>query len=95
MAKRLYPVSVRHSERGRPTGHGLDSSYHCELEKGSFLAVLKAFGKENRNLLSFPMEGYTLALDFKIEPDLFPLLDRLDAMVLDHGGRLYLTKTQG
>lgn len=61
-------------------------------KKGSFLAVLKAFGEENRNLLSFPMEGYTLALDFKIEPDLFPLLDRLDAMVLDHGGRLYLTK---
>ena len=60
--------------------------------KGSFLAVLKAFGKQNRNLLSFPMEGYTLALDFKIEPDLFPLLDRLDAMVLDHGGRIYLTK---
>lgn len=61
-------------------------------KKGSFLAVLKAFGKKNNNLLSFPMEGYTLALDFKIEPDLFPLLDRLDAMVLDYGGRLYLTK---
>ncbi len=60
--------------------------------KGSFLAVLKVFGKENRNLLSFPMEGYTLALDFKIENDLFPLLDRLDAMVLELGGRLYLTK---
>jgi len=60
--------------------------------KGSFLAVLKAFGKENANLLSFPMEGYTLALDFKIEPDMFPLLDRLDAMVLEDGGRIYLTK---
>jgi len=60
--------------------------------KGSFLAVLKAFGKENENLLSFPMEGYTLAVDLKLEPDLFPLLDRLDAMVLEYGGRLYLTK---
>lgn len=60
--------------------------------KGSFLAVLKVFGKENGNLLSFPMEGYTLALDFKIENELFPLLDRLDAMVLELGGRLYLTK---
>ncbi len=60
--------------------------------KGSFLAVLKAFGPGNNNLLSFPMEGYTLALDFKIEADLLPLLDRLDAMVLDYGGRLYLTK---
>ncbi|RTY33691.1 FAD-binding oxidoreductase [Chlorobium phaeovibrioides] len=60
--------------------------------KGSFLAVLKAFGKQNNNLLSFPIEGYTLALDFKIEPELFRLLDRLDSMVLDYGGRIYLTK---
>jgi decaprenylphospho-beta-D-ribofuranose 2-oxidase len=61
-------------------------------KKGSFLAVLKAFGENNNNLLSFPMEGYTLALDFKIEPDLFPFLDSLDALVLDYGGKLYLTK---
>lgn len=60
--------------------------------KGSFLAVLKAFGKQNANIISFPMEGYTLALDFKVEDTLFPLLDRLDAMVLDYGGRIYLTK---
>ena len=59
---------------------------------GSFLAVLKLFGPENTNYLSFPMEGYTLALDFKIQPRLFPLLDELDRMVIDHGGRLYLTK---
>jgi FAD/FMN-containing dehydrogenase len=59
---------------------------------GSFLAVLKLFGPENQNLLSFPMEGYTLALDFKIQRRLFPLLDELDRMVVDHGGRLYLTK---
>jgi FAD/FMN-containing dehydrogenase len=58
----------------------------------SFLAVLKAFGKGNDNLISFPMEGYTLALDFAMHPRLKPLLDRLDAMVLDHGGRVYLTK---
>jgi len=59
---------------------------------GSFLAVLKLFGPANDNLLSFPMEGYTLALDFKIQPKLFPLLDALDRVVIDHGGRLYLTK---
>ena len=59
---------------------------------GSFLAVLKRFGPENGNYLSFPMEGYTLAMDFKIEKKLFPLLNELDAIVADHKGRLYLTK---
>ncbi len=60
--------------------------------KGSFLAVLKGFGPSNENYLSFPMEGYTLALDFKIESSLFPLLDELDRIVCDYGGRIYLTK---
>lgn len=59
---------------------------------GSFLSVLKLLGAANDNYLSFPMEGYTLALDFKIEPKLMPLLDQLDKIVLDYGGRLYLAK---
>jgi FAD/FMN-containing dehydrogenase len=59
--------------------------------QGSFLAVLKLFGRQD-SLVSFPMEGYTLALDFKIRPGVFGLLDELDRAVLDHGGRLYLTK---
>lgn len=58
---------------------------------GSFLAVFKIFGKQN-GLISFPMEGCTLALDFPIRKDLFPFLDELDQVVLDYGGRLYLTK---
>ena len=60
--------------------------------KGSFLSVLKKMGPANGNLLSFPADGYTLALDFKREASLFPLLDELDAMVLDHGGHIYLAK---
>lgn len=63
-----------------------------ESRLGSFLAVLKVFGKENDNYLSFPIEGYTLALDFKIEKKLFPLLDELDRLVVEYGGRVYLTK---
>ncbi len=61
-------------------------------ERGSFLAVLKAFGKANANLLSFPTEGYTLALDFKVAPGVLELLNELDALLLDFGGRLYLAK---
>jgi FAD/FMN-containing dehydrogenase len=63
-----------------------------DSKRGSFLGVLKLFGKGNDNYLSFPMEGYTLALDFKLEDGLFSLLDELDRIVLDYGGRLYLTK---
>ncbi len=61
-------------------------------KKGSFLAVLKLYGKSNENYLSFPMEGYSLALDFKIEPGLFELLEQLDAIVLKYSGRVYLAK---
>lgn len=60
--------------------------------KGSFLAVLKLYGPANDNYLSFPLEGYSLALDFKIEAGLFELLDALDEIVLKYGGRIYLTK---
>lgn len=59
---------------------------------GSFLAVLKTFGKENDAFLSFPTEGYTLALDFPITHTVFTLLDTLDEMVMSYGGRVYLTK---
>jgi FAD/FMN-containing dehydrogenase len=58
---------------------------------GSFLAVLKLFGEEE-SFMSFPMAGYTLALDFPIKEGLFELLDELDEMVAEYGGRLYLTK---
>jgi FAD/FMN-containing dehydrogenase len=60
--------------------------------RGSFLAVLKVFGKANAHHLSFPFEGYTLALDFRAEPAVFRLLDDLDKIVNGYGGRLYLTK---
>jgi hypothetical protein len=58
---------------------------------GSFLAVLKVFGKQD-DLISFPKEGYTLALDFPVRKGLLEFLDELDKIVLNYGGRLYLSK---
>ncbi len=58
---------------------------------GSFLAVLKLFG-EQESFMSFPMAGYTLALDFPISFKAMELFKELDAMVADYGGRLYLAK---
>ena len=60
---------------------------------GSFLAVLKLFGKNNPKAYnSFPMEGYTLALDFKVNNKLKYLVEELDKIVEEFGGRIYLTK---
>lgn len=61
--------------------------------QGSFLAVLKLFGKGNpQTFNSFPMEGYTLALDFKMTKELRQLVSSLDKIVEEYGGRIYLTK---
>jgi len=57
----------------------------------SFLTVLKVMGKQS-GVLAFPMEGYTLALDFPLSKGLLHFLTELDAMVLAAGGRIYLAK---
>ncbi len=57
----------------------------------SFLAVLKRFGAQD-SAFSFPMEGYTLALDFPVTPPTLALLEQLDQITLEHGGRFYLAK---
>ncbi|MDH3229379.1 MAG: FAD-binding oxidoreductase [Alphaproteobacteria bacterium] len=59
---------------------------------GSFLAVLKTLGGAGKGHLSFPMRGFTLALDFPAKPGVTELLGRLERITLDHGGRIYLAK---
>jgi FAD/FMN-containing dehydrogenase len=61
-------------------------------EQGPPLAVLKLLGDSNSNWLSFPMRGFTLALDFRVQRNLPKLLSELDELVIRHGGRFYLTK---
>jgi decaprenylphospho-beta-D-ribofuranose 2-oxidase len=58
----------------------------------SFLAVLKTLGRDGRGYLSFPMRGYTLALDFPRRSGTEELVRRLEAITLSHGGRVYLAK---
>ncbi|KZY39477.1 FAD-linked oxidase [Roseovarius sp. HI0049] len=63
----------------------------AEAGQGSFLAVLKKMGPEGGRL-SFPMPGYTLALDFPVSDKVLTLMTQLDRITLDHGGRFYLAK---
>lgn len=62
--------------------------------QGSLISVLKLFGPQEKwpGNLSFPIEGYNLGIDFRVSPKMFELFRELDAMVIDHGGRHYLTK---
>jgi len=66
----------------------------ARLGVGSFLAVLKTFGERaGRGMLSFPRPGVTLALDFPNRgAATLRLFERLDAIVREAGGRLYLAK---
>ncbi len=80
-----------------PLEHGLQAIKQilnkiADYGQASFLTVLKTFGKRNDFVLSFPDEGYTLAMDFPLTRGLFPMFDELDKIVLDYGGRFYLTK---
>ncbi len=95
---RLYgPLGFLQYQFAVPPGRG--DVVHTAIQTLSshripaFLAVLKRFGPSSPGPLSFPMPGWTLALDVPIGPDgVGRCLDRLDEVVAEAGGRVYLAK---
>jgi decaprenylphospho-beta-D-ribofuranose 2-oxidase len=83
-----FVVGDRHAETVRRIIEKL-----TELKLASFLAVLKRFGPGDPGPLSFPIPGWTLALDLPVGYDqLDRLLDGFDEQVAEVGGRVYLAK---
>jgi FAD/FMN-containing dehydrogenase len=63
-----------------------------KLGGASPLCVIKDCGPEGRGMLSFPLEGTSVAVDMAVSPEIQRIVDALNAFVIDAGGRIYLTK---
>lgn len=64
----------------------------AEAGIASPLAVIKKMGPGRAGFLSFPMEGMTLAVDLPNKPRALSVLNDVNRIALDHGGRVYLAK---
>ena len=77
-------------------GEGVLEEFIARLRDGGHpitLAVLKTFGQEGMGPLSFPMPGFTLALDLPVgSGDAIAALRELTSLVVEAGGRVYLAK---
>jgi decaprenylphospho-beta-D-ribofuranose 2-oxidase len=56
------------------------------------LAVLKRLGQQNQGYLSFPMAGYTLAIDIPAKQGAIALMKTLEDLICEANGRIYPAK---
>jgi FAD/FMN-containing dehydrogenase len=63
-----------------------------KLGGASPLCVIKDCGPQGKGLLSFPLEGTSIAVDMAIAPGIQTIVDKLNEFVIATGGRIYLTK---
>lgn len=64
----------------------------AELGCASPLCVIKDCGPEGKGMLSFPLEGTSVAVDIAVIPEIQSVIDRLNELVIAAGGRIYMTK---
>ncbi len=76
-----------------------EADYRVLLERisesgfASFLSVIKLFGNfPSEGILSFPMEGFTIAMDFPVKKEIFSFLNKMDQLVIEMDGRVYIAK---
>jgi decaprenylphospho-beta-D-ribofuranose 2-oxidase len=62
------------------------------LGGASPLCVIKDCGPQGNGVLSFPLEGTSIAVDMAVSPGIQQIVDRLNEFVIATGGRIYLTK---
>ena len=88
MVQYQFVLPLENAEQGLKEIFSLMKLRHCE----SYLAVLKNFGEEGKGILSFPMKGLCLALDFPATEKYFSLMNEMDEVVMKYQGRFYLAK---
>ena len=64
----------------------------AEQRRTSFLCILKDCGPEGGGHLSFPRPGISIALDIPMRDGTQALIDALNLIVIEAGGRIYLAK---
>jgi decaprenylphospho-beta-D-ribofuranose 2-oxidase len=88
----FYPLD-RLGDWNRMYGKSGFTQYQCVIPKPAGAAALpRILARVAASGRGSFLAGYTLALDFRLDAATLRLLDELDALVLDHGGRVYLAK---